>query len=261
MKFTVGRLPSKWPEDTEVAWKYIPALDELTDDNSLQDARLAWFGNSYTMPDSLKISARKVAIDTSARIRNTYTLPALKAWAKTWKSKYEVSPDYRDSRGTGTKYLLTNAPAMLNICSTSIASLIVALSAPATRTAGIDKIKKPTIKVKAVKIPESMTAGLSAKAKKKKLKELKKFQRYSGTITIKDTSGKPIKEMPVKILWKNAKKKTVKSQNLWTDKKGKVVSTLTIKKPKKNTKMILSVSVPTSNIKTYTSKKFTVKKK
>jgi uncharacterized repeat protein (TIGR02543 family) len=259
MEYTIGTLPSKWPVSTEVAWKCIPALAEATNDTSPGVIRLAWFGGEYTKPPVLKKSARKVVIDMSAKIRNNYTMPALKAWSKNLKPAYKTDPTDYSSRGAGTKYLLKNAPAILNTCSTALASLIVALSNPATRRDGIDKIKTPKLKVKAVKFPKYMTAGLTAKALKAKQKELKKSQMYSGTVTIKNTDGKPVKEMPVTIYWRNKSKKILKSQKLWTNSKGQVTGVYTVLKLKKNEKMSFSVTVPTSTYTAEKTKTFTVK--
>jgi hypothetical protein len=247
IKYTVGNPLKRWPDATDEAIFYVPGLDEVDDDSTSQQIRLIWFGGKYRKPPVLKKSARQIAIDTSKKVRNNYTTKALKVWATTWKKKYQTVPRPLKSRGKGTTWLLKNAPGMLAPGATSLASLITALSDPATRNAGIDKIKKPTISLKTVK---------------QSAKDAKNFGQYTATFTVKGANKKALYEFQLLVSWRDMNKNTIlrKSQLVWTDKSGKASSYITVTRRSKDYRLKVSITAPTSNFRGTVSKKVTVRK-
>jgi hypothetical protein len=234
IEYTVGNLRSKWRDDVAAAVKYVPGLADVTDETSPQDVRLIWFGGEYKKPPKPGKTARQVAISVSKKVRDNYTVDALKAWKKTWKKNgYEAQPEFHASRGTGTKYLLTNAPAMLSASATGLATLITALSDPELRETGIDHIKKPKV---------------SVKAKKLEKKTAKKNAEYKATFTVKNNEDEALYEFPVFYTWRDeGKDKVVKSGLLWTDKNGKVTSTVAVKRRAKAYKLSVKIVTPASD--------------
>jgi hypothetical protein len=252
MEYSIGKIPKKWDDDVVEILKYQENLKSLYNKSkagetiSTQTVRAAWFGGTVPKSKPMTKSARKYAIDTAAYARNNYAGPLIKAWIKTDKKKYESNPSPHYIRPSGTKALLKYAPYLLKKSSSVLGAMLVSLSSPKTRSDGYDKIKKPTIKVKEVKLGK---------------KEAKKYRAYKVTYTIKDKKGKAVKELPLQVKRLNSKKKSVASARYWTNSKGQVSYTVKVKASKKKTgKFYFTCNAPTADYDKTVSKAVKIKK-
>ena len=268
-RYSIGTEPAQWPDDLATALNnYLPYASTVVTDTAPQQVRKLWFGNSYAKPSMVGKSAREVAILVSKRARDSYAQAFWANWATTWTSPYPGSYAIGTRPGTGQAYLITNAPGMMSASSDGIASLIIALSNPATHATGIDQMMAPAIKLTAPKrevIKKKSKLGkkiLKARGKKRtKLKKkylvAPKTLKYKAVTTVKNAQGKVVASAPVVVSWTNAQGKVLASATLWTNSKGQVSRTYTLKTPKKKTKYFFTVSLPTSNL-ALTRKAFTV---
>ena len=247
---TVGYPRNKWKDDLSIAMKYIPALQQVTEETSPQAIRLIWFGGVYKKPPAPGKSARQIAIDAAKKVRDTWTTQAIKTWATTWKKdeKYIIQPPVYFDRGAGTKHQLQNVAGMLEVGATGLATLIVALSDPKTRDKGIDQIKKPTMTLKSVKN--------TAKYPKKS------YASLNATFVVKNTASKPVKEFPVIIRWQDTtKKRLLKTQLLWTNSAGAATGAITVTRQKAAFRLRVSITTPTANYRGEVAKAVRVNKK
>ena len=286
MKNSVGNIPGKWPASLKKALPYNTKLKKLYDSSlptvqdpvedpdeepveesdeepgeepgekpepiiikgktpTPQQVRAAWFGGNVKKQKADTKSVRQQTINLANYVRNKTATPIFNGWAKTWTGNYNTSASKTKIRKSGTKALMKNAPKSLGKGADIFARILISFSDPATRNNGIDHISKPKIKVTKIKLPK---------------KEKKKFRSYKADFQIKSKKGKALYEFPVFITWKNKKGEIIKGQRLWTDKKGKVSSSIKIKAPKKNSYLKVTVKAPTSDHKNVT-KKIKVKKK
>ncbi|MDR1413079.1 MAG: hypothetical protein LBJ07_04040 [Actinomycetes bacterium] len=277
-KYSVGRRRDKWPADvSDVLSKYLPGASAVTTATTPQDVRKIWFGGTYKKPPAPTAAktARALAISTASKVRKDYGKAWWQNWAKGWKKGYKTkaSDNSHPSRGTATKYLVKNAPAMLNVASTNIGTLIVALSDTTTMNLGVDHIQTPSVKVTAPKRQtvkkKSKTGRLILKAKGAKRKKLKKKYlaapkklTYSLSLTIKASgTGKAVATLPLSVKWRNAKGKTLKTVTVWTNSSGKVKTKYALTTPKKKAVWSVSVTAPTTDLAAAKTVKFTINPK
>jgi hypothetical protein len=271
MKYSIQCHRNKWPTSVEtVLSKYLPGASTITSATTVQDVRKVWFGGSYAKASKTALTARKAALDIASYTKKTYGKNFWINWAKTWKDPYVLKPadGQRNSRGTGTKYLVSNAPGMLKYGATKLATLITQLSDDAFRTQGIDQLATPKITVTAPKRPtlsKSSKTGKkirAAKGKKRAALEKKYLKApakltWKATVTVKNTSGSAVGTVPLTVKWLDAAGKTLSSKTVWTDSKGKVKLSAVLKTPKKKAARTLSIAAKTSNLKTQ-KKGFTI---
>ena len=207
---------SKWSTQTKNVMELTPS-EEMTASaytSTSPSARRASLFGSSTLPvvGPCSTGVRATAIRIAQKSRDKYAGQAISAWALRWQSgaNYSVpqllSGDTSRSEAVGK--LLDLSPKMNALSANALASVVVAASNRSSLSGGLD----PAMRISLTGATKDQT--YTYKKKKTRANVI--------VIRVRTTQKKPVEAMRVKIVWKNAKGKTLSSRLLITPSSGNI---------------------------------------